>query len=92
MVDDAQLRGTDRIFSCMRQLQKIYKQDKSKQARDLLLCQALDGSSKCMEVLWRFKEDLQILQTFKTEATHLFQSHMSHTRYNACLLAAHLMC
>lgn len=93
MLDDGELRVADRMLSHLSQLQKSYKQDKRKQARDLLLQQALEGSPESINAVCRFKDDLRVLETFKSEATRILQGHISRPRYNMCLglLAARLM-
>ena len=85
MVEDAELRAADRMLSHLRQLQKSYKRDKYKQARDLLLQQALDGSPECINAVCMFKDDPQVFSTFKSEATRILQGLVSRPRYNMCL-------
>ena len=91
MLDDGELWVVDRMLSHLSQLQTSYKQDKHKQARDLLLQQGLEGSPESINPVCRFKDDPRVLETFKSEATCI--RHISHPRYNMCLglLAARLM-
>ena len=67
----AELRSAGRILWHLGQVEKTYKIDKQKEARDLLLHQALKGGSKNMEAVQKFKKNPEVLQTFKTEATWL---------------------
>ena len=71
MVKDAKLRNANRILWHLGQVERTYKVDKQKEARDLLLHQALQGGSDSMEAVQNFKEDPQVFETFKAEATHL---------------------
>lgn len=93
MVDDDELRRADRILWHLGQVEKTYKVEKQKDARDLLLHQALEGDAGCLRAVQGFKQDPKVLQTFKWEASRFLQGQMSHARYNTCLglLAARLM-
>ena len=93
MEDDGELWRADRILWHLSQVEKTYKVDKQKGARDLLLHQALVGGADCMQAMQKFKQDPRVLHTFRREATMILQGHMSRARYNTCLglLAAHLM-
>lgn len=75
------------------QVEKTFKTEKQKNARDLLLHQSLKGGSECMNAVRRFRDDPQVLETFMSEATKLVQGHVSRATYNMCLglLAARLM-
>ena len=93
MVEDSQLRKADRLMWLVGQMERSFKVDKHKEARDNLLHQALEGGSQYLEKVKKFKDDPNILKTFVEKATLFLQGHMSRPRYNACLglLAARLM-
>lgn len=93
MLEDKDLRATNSVLFHLEQLEKSYKKDKHKRVRDLLLHQSLGGGSDCLEAVYRFKKDPQVLDTFKSEAIGLLQGHVSQSVYNLCLglLAARLM-
>ena len=85
MVEDSDQRKVERILFHLSQVEKTYKVDKRKGARDLLMQQALKGGTEELEAVCRFKEDPTILSVFKGEATRLFQGDISRSRYNVCL-------
>ena len=93
MVEDTQLHEAERLIWHLGQVEKTFKLEKHKEAHDLLLHQALEGGSECMQAVHKFKEDPKVFQTFKAEATLLLQGHVSRLRYNLCLglLTARLM-
>ena len=95
MVEDDQLRMAERVQWHLSEVEKTFKVDKQKEARDLLLEQSLasSGRSSHLEAVKVFREDKNVLSTFKKEASHLLQGHESRTAYNMCLglLTARLM-
>ena len=93
MLEDNEIREANRVLAHLEQLQKTYKKEKHKRARDLLLHQALAGDRDCLEVVNRFSSDGEVMERFKVEATSLLQGHVNRSTYNVCLglLAAHLM-
>ena len=64
MVEDAQLRTAEWMIWHLGQVEKSFKLEKHKEARDLLLHQALEGGAGCMEAVHKFKEDPNVLRTF----------------------------
>ena len=93
MVEDHELRKADRILGHLSKVEKTYKVDKQKEARDLLLHQALEGGASCMQAVQSFKQDPAVFHTFRRQATMILQGHVSRAHYNTCLglLAARLM-
>ena len=93
LVEDTQLREADRILWHLGQVEKSFKLEKHKVARDLLLNQALEGGAGFLEAVQHFKEDPAVLTLFKREATLLLEGHVSRSKYNSCLglVAARLM-
>ena len=75
------------------QIEKTYKVEKQKDARDLLLHQSLEGGTDCMGAIQAFKEDPKVLKTFRSEASMFLRGYRSRAHYNVCLglLPAHLM-
>ena len=75
------------------QVEKTYKVEKYKDARDSLLHKALDGESGCMEAVKGFTQDPQVLTTFISEAKKLLRGHVTRGCYSNCLglLAGRLM-
>ena len=75
------------------QVEKTYKLEKVKEARHLLLHQALEGGSLCMQAVQKFKEDPSVMEVFRSVAKCLIQGRISRSRYNSCLglLTARLM-
>ena len=93
MVGDAQLHRADRMMSLLGQVEKTYKIDKHKAARELLLRQSLEGGLESMKAVQMFRDDPLVLQTYKSEATNLLHGHVVRASYNMCLglLAARLV-
>ena len=85
MVEDAELRRADQILHHLAQVEKTFKNDKVKTARDLLLQQALAGGSGCLDAVQSFKQDPRVRQQFCTHATLLLQGQMGRARYALCL-------
>ena len=92
MVDDADLRRTETIMWHLSQVEKTFKVEKLKTARDLLLHQSLTGGTECINAVQRFRDDPHVLETYTSEATKQVQGHVSRAAYNVCLglLAARL--
>ena len=93
MVEDAELRRAEQILHHLSQVEKTFKNDKVKTARDLLLQQALVGGSGCLEAVQCFKQDPRVRHYFTTHVTLLLQGQMTRPRYTLCLglLTARLM-
>lgn len=93
MVEDADLRKADRMMGHLSQVEKTFKVDKQKVARDLLLHQSLKGGTEYLGTVQAFRDDPLVLETFRAEATSLLQGHVRRPTYNVCLglLAARLM-
>lgn len=93
MVEDADLRKTERMMDHLSQVEKTFKVEKLRIARDLLLHQSLTGGTECMTAVQKYRDDPQVLETYTTEATKLVQGHVAHLPYNMCLglLAARLI-
>ena len=85
MDDDCHLRKADRLLWHLSQLEKTYKVEKHKDARDLLLKQALEGGADTMQAVQKFKNDPRILAHFTKEAEAIRRGHASRPRYNTCL-------
>ena len=85
MVEDADLRKVERVMWHLSQVEKTFKVEKVKVARDLLLHQSLTGGQECMKAFQRFRDDPHVLETFTSEATKLVQGHVSRATYNVCL-------
>ena len=93
MVEDAELRKVECMMWHLTQVKKTFKVEKLKGARDLLLYLALDAGSRCIKAAQKFRDDPEVLNTFRSEATRLLQGHTSRATYNVCLglLAARFM-
>lgn len=80
------MRKTERMMDHLSQVEKTFKVEKLRIARDLLLHQSLTAVQK-------YRDDPQVLETYTTEATKLVQGHVAHLPYNMCLglLAARLI-
>ena len=94
MAEDDQLRLAERVLAHLSQVERTYKVQKHKDARDLLLHTALEGDSGCLEAVRRFTKDPEVLRTFRTEGSRLLSRQATCSCYNCCLglLAARLMC
>ena len=82
MVDADDMRRVDRMFW---HLGQIYKVEKHKDAKDLLLHQSLEKDTDCMGAVQAFKEDPKVLQTFRREASMFLYRQRSHANYDLCL-------
>ena len=71
MVEDAELRKADQILHHLTQVEKTFKNDKVKIARDLLLQQALAGGKACLDAVQSFKQDPRVQHQLCTHATLL---------------------
>ena len=85
MVEDAKLRLVEKMLWHLGQIEKTYKVDKQKNARDLLLHQSLQGDSQCMQQVHSFRDDPNVFETYCTEATNLVKGDIARPRYNLCL-------
>lgn len=74
-------------------VEKTFKVEKQRVARDLLLQQSLQGGTECLKSVQAFTDDPQVFETFRAEATSLIQGHVTRAKYNVCLglLAARLV-
>ena len=93
MVDDADLRRANKVKQHLSALYKSFNKMKKKKGRDLLLEKTLEGGSRYIEAVQRFRDDEKVSELVKSTAMAILRGHISRGRYNTCLglIAARLM-